>query len=163
MSTQYFFGPNALHLPHSNQALTFGNVKRNAGASPLTRRRGGLALVRSIRALRAAQAMNRTTMTAPDRRQPARLPPAMSAAPKPVSVLFVEDDIALRGTMQRSPQACGYSVATATTPEAALTLLQRELPAGIVLDVDVPDGSGPQLGGESPGALVPGPHVEQAG
>ncbi len=58
------------------------------------------------------------------------------------SVLVVEDDPTLARAMARNLAARGYAVRNATTVAEALAALDEERPAVILLDIDLPDGSG---------------------
>jgi len=60
----------------------------------------------------------------------------------PGSILVVEDDAALARTMTRNLHARGYAARAASTVEAAIALASQERPTLILLDIDLPDGSG---------------------
>src|SRR5687768_6938975 len=61
--------------------------------------------------------------------------------PQP-AVLLVEDDDTLRRIVQRHLEAYAFRVAPAGTAGAALAALRREAPAVLLLDINLPDGSG---------------------
>jgi two-component system sensor histidine kinase/response regulator len=60
------------------------------------------------------------------------------------SVLVVDDDVILREVMSEQLSTLGWSVATAEHGEAAVALLQRDVPDLVVLDLNMPhlDGFG---------------------
>ena len=58
------------------------------------------------------------------------------------SILVVEDDDALVRSIDRNLVARGHTVQSAGTVAAALTLVGLERPDLVLLDVDLPDGSG---------------------
>jgi two-component system KDP operon response regulator KdpE len=62
----------------------------------------------------------------------------MSTAP----VLIVEDDASLAHAVARNLTARGYVVRSTGTVEEALAALQERTPAFVLLDIDLPDGSG---------------------
>ncbi len=57
-------------------------------------------------------------------------------------VLIVEDDDRLRSLIERNLTARGHQVREAATVAEALTALRQELPDLLILDVNLPDGSG---------------------
>lgn len=62
----------------------------------------------------------------------------MAVAP----VLIVEDDATLAHALARNLTARGYVTRSAGTVEEALDALRERTPALIVLDIELPDGSG---------------------
>lgn len=58
------------------------------------------------------------------------------------SILVVEDDPTLVHAITRNLAVRGYAARGATSVAAALDALREERPALIVLDIDLPDGSG---------------------
>ncbi len=58
------------------------------------------------------------------------------------SVLVVEDDPTLVRAMARNLSARGYTARGATTVAEATAALRAERPALMLLDIDLPDGSG---------------------
>jgi DNA-binding response OmpR family regulator len=62
----------------------------------------------------------------------------MSLAP----IMIVEDDDTLVDAITRNLSARGYTVRHAGTVAAALALLQEATPSLVLLDIDLPDGSG---------------------
>jgi DNA-binding response OmpR family regulator len=58
------------------------------------------------------------------------------------SILLVEDDPTLVRSIARTLTAHGYAVTMAMTVADAHAALVRERPAVLVLDIDLPDGSG---------------------
>ena len=58
------------------------------------------------------------------------------------SILVVEDDPTLVHAVTRNLAARGYRVRSATTVASATLALQDETPALLLLDIDLPDGSG---------------------
>ncbi len=60
----------------------------------------------------------------------------------PGSILVVEDDAALARTMTRNLRARGYTARAASTVAQATALAGQERPTLILLDIDLPDGSG---------------------
>ena len=59
-----------------------------------------------------------------------------------VSILVVEDDATLARSLIRNLVARGYAARGATTVAAAAAALGECLPALVLLDIDLPDGSG---------------------
>ena len=57
-------------------------------------------------------------------------------------ILIVEDDPALVHAISRNLAVRGYETDSATTVAEALSLLDGRCPALLLLDVDLPDGSG---------------------
>ncbi|GAC1323836.1 MAG: hypothetical protein NVSMB22_11960 [Chloroflexota bacterium] len=58
------------------------------------------------------------------------------------SVLIVEDDQALLHSMERNLAVRGYVTRRASRIEDAIAEIQHQPPAVLLLDVDLPDGSG---------------------
>lgn len=58
------------------------------------------------------------------------------------AVLVVEDDPTLARTITHNLSARGYIARNATTVAEALAALDEERPAALLLDIDLPDGSG---------------------
>jgi DNA-binding response OmpR family regulator len=61
---------------------------------------------------------------------------------RPGSVLLVEDDASLRFILRRNLQARGYDVREAETVVQALAAVVSHPPAVLLLDINLPDGSG---------------------
>ena len=57
-------------------------------------------------------------------------------------ILLVEDDPAVRAYMREALSAAGYAVAEADCLDAARHLVRKEKPALVVLDIQLPDGTG---------------------
>ena len=57
-------------------------------------------------------------------------------------VLIVEDDAALTHAVARNLEARGYKTQTVETVAGALAALREYTPALVLLDIDLPDGSG---------------------
>ncbi|GJE60302.1 response regulator transcription factor [Methylobacterium trifolii] len=57
-------------------------------------------------------------------------------------ILIVEDDIDIRGMLARGLEAEGFSVGMAGCVDDALTSARDEVPGAVVLDINLPDGSG---------------------
>jgi two-component system KDP operon response regulator KdpE len=57
-------------------------------------------------------------------------------------VLIVEDDATLAHALARNLTARGYVIRSAGTVEEALSALQERTPGIVLLDIDLPDGSG---------------------
>ena len=57
-------------------------------------------------------------------------------------ILVVEDDPALRKVIRSNLDERGYRIASAMTAADAVTLARAETPAALLLDVNLPDGSG---------------------
>jgi DNA-binding response OmpR family regulator len=57
-------------------------------------------------------------------------------------ILLVEDDSTLARSMSRNLEARSYAVVTATRLADALTCIEQQMPALLLLDIDLPDGSG---------------------
>lgn len=60
----------------------------------------------------------------------------------PKSILLVEDDPALVHAISRNLSVRGYETENATTVAEALPALNSRCPALVLLDIDLPDGSG---------------------
>lgn len=58
------------------------------------------------------------------------------------SILVVEDEANLRKVIARNLKARGCRIAEAETVTEALTQVSRELPDLLLLDINLPDGSG---------------------
>ena len=58
------------------------------------------------------------------------------------SVLIVEDDATLAHAVARNLTARGYLIRSAGTVSDALDAVRQQLPALVLLDIDLPDGSG---------------------
>ena len=58
------------------------------------------------------------------------------------SVLVVEDDSTLARSIARNLTARGYNTRIATTVAEAVMAIEQACPALVVLDIDLPDGSG---------------------
>ena len=69
----------------------------------------------------------------------------MTLADAPPSVLVVDDEAAIHGPIRRFLQQHGYVVSSATRGEEALELLARQPVSCLLLDVQLPDGSGVEL------------------
>ncbi len=65
-----------------------------------------------------------------------------AAAVQRPSVLVVEDDASLSTIERRNLEVRGYSVRRAETAAQALELIAAEAPALMLLDINLPDGSG---------------------
>ncbi|MDQ3700441.1 MAG: response regulator, partial [Chloroflexota bacterium] len=65
-----------------------------------------------------------------------------AAAVQRPSVLVVEDDASLSTIVRRNLEVRGYSVRRAETAAQALELIAAEAPALMLLDINLPDGSG---------------------
>src|SRR5947209_4976406 len=61
---------------------------------------------------------------------------------EPPLILLVEDDLYLQRVLGRTLERIGYRVATASTVAGALAAIGQELPAVLVLDNNLPDGTG---------------------
>lgn len=57
-------------------------------------------------------------------------------------ILVVDDDEAIRWTLREALQSWGFAAAEAGTVADARAQLLAELPAAVLLDIDLPDGSG---------------------
>jgi DNA-binding response OmpR family regulator len=70
-----------------------------------------------------------------------------------MKVLIVEDEIALADILTRNLRARGFDVKSVVTAEAAILSMAEEWPDGLVLDINLPDGTGweilRKLGAES--------------
>ncbi|MCX5788674.1 MAG: response regulator transcription factor [Elusimicrobia bacterium] len=61
------------------------------------------------------------------------------------TILLVEDDAAVRGYVRDALSAAGFAVAEADRLDVARHLVRKAKPALVVLDVQLPDGSGFEL------------------
>lgn len=59
-------------------------------------------------------------------------------------VMIVDDDSTIRWTLAEALKMWGYEPIEAKTIQAALYVYEEELPAAVLLDIDLPDGSGLQ-------------------
>lgn len=66
----------------------------------------------------------------------------MAEEPTPGYLLLVEDDRSLLHTMARNLAVRGYRTTTAASVKEALAAIEVELPSLLLLDIDLPDGSG---------------------
>ena len=57
-------------------------------------------------------------------------------------ILVVDDDQAIRWTLREALQSWGFAPIEASTAAEAVKQFQAELPAAVLLDIDLPDGSG---------------------
>lgn len=57
-------------------------------------------------------------------------------------ILVVDDDQAIRWTLREALQSWGFAPIEASTAAEAVKQFQTELPAAVLLDIDLPDGSG---------------------
>jgi two-component system, OmpR family, response regulator MprA len=69
----------------------------------------------------------------------------MSPTPLPCSVLIVDDDDALRDTLQRMVQSVGYDVTVATDAHAAIAAISARSPDIILTDIYMPAADGFEL------------------
>ncbi len=58
------------------------------------------------------------------------------------TVLVVDDDATFRATLAEAVQAWGYQALEASTLAETLTIVERQRPSAVLLDVKLPDGSG---------------------
>lgn len=58
------------------------------------------------------------------------------------TVLVVDDDATFRGTLAEAVHAWGYRAIEAATLAETLTIVDRQRPSAVLLDVKLPDGSG---------------------
>ena len=58
------------------------------------------------------------------------------------TVLVVDDDATFRGTLAEAVRAWGYRALEAATLAETLTIVDRQRPSAVLLDVKLPDGSG---------------------
>jgi len=57
-------------------------------------------------------------------------------------ILVVDDDQVIRWTLREALQSWGFATVEAGSAAEAVKQFQTELPAGVLLDIDLPDGSG---------------------
>jgi len=57
-------------------------------------------------------------------------------------ILVVDDDQVIRWTLREALQSWGFSTVEASSAAEAVKQFQAELPAAVLLDIDLPDGSG---------------------
>ena len=57
-------------------------------------------------------------------------------------ILVVDDDEAIRWTLREALQSWGFATVEAGSAAEAIKQFQAELPAAVLLDIDLPDGSG---------------------
>lgn len=89
--------------------------------------------------------------------------PAPVAPPRrPAEILIVDDDPATRAFLVRRLEQEGLAVRGAATRGEALQAMEQRLPAGLIVDVVLPDGSGYELvsavrarpGGDGPAIMI---------
>lgn len=88
--------------------------------------------------------------------------PAAAVAARPSEILVVEDDPSMRSFLLRRVEQEGLAARGAASLAEALQALDRRLPAGMIVDIGLPDGSGYELveavrsrpGGEAPAVLI---------
>lgn len=73
-------------------------------------------------------------------------------------ILVVDDDQAIRWTLSEAVQSWGFNTVEAGLAGEAVKQFQAELPTAVLLDIDLPDGSGldvlREIKGEHPEAIV---------
>ena len=73
-------------------------------------------------------------------------------------ILVVDDDQMIRWTLREALQSWGFTTVEAGSAAEAVKLFQAELPAAVLLDIDLPDGSGldvlREIKGEHPEAIA---------
>lgn len=67
---------------------------------------------------------------------------AIEADSSPSTVLVVDDDATFRGTLAEAVHDWGYRTLEAATLAETLTIVDRQRPSAVLLDVKLPDGSG---------------------
>ena len=76
-------------------------------------------------------------------------------------ILVVDDDSAIRWSLSEALRSWGYEPAEAGTVAAAVSAFEAEEPAAVLLDIDLPDGSGldalREIKGRRPEAVVINP------
>lgn len=75
--------------------------------------------------------------------RPARAP-VEPRAPSP-TVLIVDDSVTIRRSLEQSLTAAGFSISQASDGREALEVMEKDLPAVVVLDVEMPRLSGFEL------------------
>ena len=65
-----------------------------------------------------------------------------TSLPSSIKVLVVDDDATIRSTLAAAVSRWGYQPLEATTIAETLTIIKREQPHALLLDVKLPDGSG---------------------
>ena len=65
-----------------------------------------------------------------------------TSLPSSIKVLVVDDDATIRSTLAAAVSRWGYHPLEATTIAETLTIIKREQPHALLLDVKLPDGSG---------------------
>jgi two-component system, OmpR family, alkaline phosphatase synthesis response regulator PhoP len=63
----------------------------------------------------------------------------------PHSILVIEDETSIASFVAAYLRNAGYTVATAASAQAALLQLANEVPALVILDLNLPDGDGVEL------------------
>src|SRR4029079_10239774 len=61
---------------------------------------------------------------------------------KTEQILVVDDDQAIRWSLREALQSWGFAAIEAGSVAEALSTFNAELPAAVLLDIDLPDGSG---------------------
>ena len=61
---------------------------------------------------------------------------------KPGKILVVDDEPLIRWTLSEALRGWGYEPVTAETAAGALTVFDAESPLAVLLDINLPDGSG---------------------
>lgn len=82
----------------------------------------------------------------------------MPPKPKTEQVLVVDDDQAIRWSLKEALQSWGFESTEAASVKEALTRYDSDLPSAVLLDIDLPDGSGldvlREIKREHPDAIV---------
>jgi FixJ family two-component response regulator len=95
--------------------------------------------------------------------------PGVAGGGGPLSVAVIDDDPSMRAALRRLLRAAGHAVQTFASAEEFLRLPERDRPACLVLDVQLPGASGPDLMRSLAAAGCPPPvvfitgHADQAG
>ena len=63
----------------------------------------------------------------------------------PPRVLVVEDDQGVTRMLRFSLRSAGFDITETTTGQEALTILDRQRPEAVVLDLGLPDGKGGEV------------------
>ena len=97
-----------------------------------------------------------------DDRPKVAAPAAAPPAPRASEILIVEDDPAMRTFLVRRVEQEGLAARGAATKAEAMAAIDHHMPAGIIVDVGLPDGAGFALveavrarpGGEAPAIMI---------
>jgi diguanylate cyclase (GGDEF)-like protein len=112
---------------------------------------------------RAVLASLRAALAKGPGEEPSGPAPVVPAPPRrPAAILVVDDDPAIRAFLVRRIEQEGLAARGVASKAEALKVLEHRLPAGLIVDIGLPDGSGYELvsavrarpGGDGPAIMI---------